>query len=299
MPTPTSMTSADSRVGAAGRALSASLYSSRRRRSRPRSAAVASSQLSSLRGVRAKQSGDGAHAHARGTWRRRRGCRRCARPAAGPGRPSGAGPRSPAAASVATRRRPRQACCHGSPRPPAASGRRRTGTSASSMVLSPGCGAAELRSSRRSRRACRRRRCAGRACRCRRAARRLRRSSSTPQHTRGAAGLGRPGVAGGVEHRPARRRRSTAAAAARAAAPLTMPLPWSPSPATASIRPSSSSVSAIMLRDRVEHRATSRPTVAAARRTSPPTSVAAAAVSTQPRCRASPAHAAGRDRPLR
>ena len=81
-----------------------------------------------------------------------------------------------------------------------------------------------------------------------------------PQDAAGAAGLVAEGRPGRGEHGldPAARRGRASAASAAALAPRDMPMPWSPSPATASIRPSSSLCSStVALRAATARRATS------------------------------------------
>ena len=88
----------------------------------------------------------------------------------------------------------------------------------------------------------------------RRRARADRAQGDAPQRAGRAAGVVRPGVAGAVQHGlgtgPGVERLRAAADAARE--PRCMPMPWSPSPATASMRPSSSTLLVDDTRDRVE-----------------------------------------------
>ena len=122
------------------------------------------------------------------------------------------------------------------------------GPSASSIVLSPRLAPAEVGPARRARRACRRRRSRSSGGRDRRGVAPTRGQRGTPQHTGGAAGLGGPCLAG-RGRAPCRHRRPGRGGRGGVGGrrvPFTMPRPWSPSPATASMRPSSSSASAIM-----------------------------------------------------
>ena len=165
---------------------------------------------------------------------RRRACRRCVRQVVARGRlrPQ---IRRRRAASVAT-----SAAALG----PAATVRRRPPgfdgvderQSASSIVLSPR-GATEASQRVVARRASRRpQRSVGCAVSQRRAP--SARQRGTPEHAGRAAGLGGPLLAGGDRHRRARRRPDGRGRGPRAADyPFTIPRPWSPSPATASMRP--------------------------------------------------------------
>ena len=146
------------------------------------------------------------------------------------------------AASTARRGGVVQACRRPAPGADAASRASANGSSASSMVLSPS--SALPKRLHRGRRRAARRRASRRRSTCVGVAERGadRGRKSAPEHAAGAAGLVAPGVAGRGQHRADPPSAASAAAAAAAAA-AAMPTPWSPSPATASIWPSSSSCS--------------------------------------------------------